>query len=289
MTLYVDYLTFIVLFVIQAMRTSGLTLFIFLLLSVPNSGYAQYWFGVKAGSHTSFNDYLAQEYKDTFNTSNNFNWQAGAMFSYTASKTYSVHAEVYYKKIRRELENTIFTVPAKTFANYHMLSAPFMLRVNFQFGNSPFSMYVNGGVELNYWLAGSGGLSLDEFQEFFSEDELAANDGFPVVYNVVFSEGARNDSNDRWIQDYNRLQYAITGGIGASFELANGSTIVVDGRYVHMHSNFGFNGSPDFTWVNYYENFEYRPHQLAITVGYQLEYNAQLARKGKSTNKESNR
>ena len=162
-----------------------------------------------------------------------------------------------------------------------------MLRVNIHFGNAPFYMYMNGGVELNYWVGGNGGIRLDEFEEFFSEEELS--DEYPVTYRFVFSENARNSDTDRWLEDPNRLQYAITGGFGAVYELANGSRFVLDARYSRMHSNFGFNTSSDFYWENYYENFEYRPHLIALTLGYQIEYNADLARKGKSTLRESNR
>jgi hypothetical protein len=260
---------------------------LFILIWLPNQLSAQYWFGVKAGGQMALHDYLSETYRDTFDIPSDINFQSGIMFSYTANRTYSVQAELFYKKIEKDLKNNNVTVPANTFAKYHFLSAPFMLRVNIHFGNSPFYMYTNGGMELNYWLRGSGGLRLDEFEEFFSEEELQAE--YPVTYNVVFYERGRKNENDRWIQDSNRLQYAITGGFGFVFEFANGSRAVADIRYSHAHSNFGFNTSPDFTWENYYENFEYRPHQLAITLGYQIEYNADLARKGKSTLRESNR
>lgn len=269
------------------MKKYSLIIVLGISLLAPLGSYAQYWFGVKVGSQVAHHDYLSKTYRDTFDIKNDVNIQSGIMFSYTATKRYSVHTELYYKRIRKDLKNNDFTLPAKAYSNYHYLSAPFMLRVNIHFGNSPFYMYVNGGAELNYWLGGNGGLRLDEFEEFFSEDKLIRE--YPVTYKFVFYEKARKTEDDRWIQDYNRLQYSITGGLGFVFELANGSRIVLDTRYTHAHSNFGFNTSPDFTWVNYYENFEYRPHHLALTLGYQIEYNAQLARKGKSTIRESNR
>ena len=248
---------------------------------------AQYWFGVKVGGQMALHDYLDNHYRDTFDIAPNLNYQAGAIFSYTASRTYSVHGELYYKRLGRQLENNEFNIQAKSFQISHYLTAPFMFRVNIHFGNFPLALYVNGGIELNYWLGGNGGLRLDEFEEFFSEEEL--QDEYPVRYKIVFSERARKSESDRWLVDGNRLQYAITGGFGTTFTLPNGSRIVADARYTRAHSNMGFNGSPDFQWAAYYENFEYRPHQIALTLGYQMEYNAQLARKGKSTNKESNR
>ncbi|MFT4738591.1 MAG: hypothetical protein ACJAZM_001819 [Cyclobacteriaceae bacterium] len=259
---------------------------VFLVFTSMSLAFGQYWFGVKAGSQLTLHDFQSDTYEDTFEVANDFDILAGILFTYTANRRYSVHTEVYYKRIEKELKNTLFTTPAKTYIKNHYLSAPFMLRVNFSFGNSPFQMYVNGGTELNYWLGANGGLSLEEFDEFFSEEELLQE--FPVTYQVVFREGARNADNQRLITEGNRLQYGVTAGFGASFDFANGSRILLDARYVHAHSNLGFNGSPDFEWVGYYENFEVRPHQFALTIGYQIEYNASLARKGKSTLRESN-
>ena len=258
-----------------------------IILSGTSALRAQYWFGVKAGGQMSIHDYLSNTYRDTFDIKNDLNFQNGIMFSYTANKTYSVHTELYYKKIRKDLKNNAFNTKAESFQINHYLTAPFMFRINFPFGNSPVAMYVNGGIELNYWLTGRGGLKLDEFDEFFSEEELLRE--YPVTYRIVFSEKAKKDTEDRYLVSPNRLQYAVTAGFGTTVTLPNGSRIVADARYTRAHSNMGFNDSQDFRWVAYYENYEYRPHQIAISVGYQIEYNAQLARKGKSTNKESNR
>ena len=122
---------------------------------------------------------------------------------------------------------------------------------------------------------------LEEFNEFFSEEELEKGLVYKIVYNQRKSGGANSDKLA--FTRANRFQYALQLGAGLNFNIINGSRIFMDMRFTFGHSNMGFNGSPDFKWDDYKENFEYRHHIYSLSVGYILEYNAQLARKGKST------
>ena len=232
--------------------------------------------------------YQLEEYKsDSFNIQPDFRYQFGAVLTYTASERFSVHTELNFERIGKTLKNDDGKLPvvfSKT--RFSFLSVPLILRVNF--GNSPVQYYVNGGPKISFWMTGSGKLrDLDEFQEFFGPD-------YELNYDIVFrqSQESRNDDGTQGnlaITDANRIQYALTLGGGANFSLANGARIMVDLRYSFGHSNMGFNGNPSFQFIGYEENFEYTHDMLSVSVGYLFEYNAQLQRKGRSTNKLSNK
>ncbi len=249
------------------------------------SGFSQYWFGPTVGFHLADHNYLSSTYDtDSFKISPNLNFHAGASITYTANNTYSVYGEILYERIGKRVRNVPnISFPADSKSQYHFLSFPVMLRVNFGFGNAPFRAYVGGGTKISFWLAGNGEIDLDQFQEFLNDDER------PVEYKIVFKQSNATETDFANVRA-NRVQYSLQLGTGLNFDLVNNSRLFLDFRFTFGHSNMGFNGSPDFSWQpEYYENFEYRHHLYALSIGYILEYNAQLARKGKSTNQESNK
>ena len=153
--------------------------------------------------------------------------------------------------------------------------------MRFNFGRAPYLFYINGGTKLSYWLYQNGTLE----NEFLQEGEP------PILnYTLAFKDDGNNtDFSVLALERPNRLQYALQLGAGAYFDLAVDSRIMLDIRYSFGHSNMGFNGSPDFDFETYIEDFEYRHNALSVSVGYMFEYNAQFKRKGKSTNKLSNK
>ncbi|MEL7006534.1 MAG: porin family protein [Bacteroidota bacterium] len=240
---------------------------------------AQYWFGPKVGFHRTDYVYQAENFKsDSFNVKPNYNFQVGAVLTYQASDKYSVHTEINFERYRRELENFENDPQAISELNSGFLSVPFLLRLNF--GRAPYLFYVNGGTKLSYWLYGNGVLE----NEFLQEAEDPSLD-----YTLAFRNDDNSDFSRLNLERPNRLQYALVAGGGVYFDLANESRIMLDVRYSFGHSNMGFNGSQDFDFDTYEENFEYRHFALSVSVGYMFEYNAQFQRKGKSTNKLSNK
>lgn len=260
------------------------SILLFILFFTAFAAQAQYWFGPTVGFHLADHSYLSSTYDtDSFKISPNLNFHAGASFTYTANNTYSVYGELLYERIGKRVKNiTGVTLPADSKSQYHFISTPIMLRVNFRFGGSPVSAYVGGGTKLSYWLGGNGEIELQQFEEEFGEDESV------LEYRMVYKQRKSSNKKLAFI-DANRLQYSLQLGGGLNFDIVNESRIFLDFRFTFGHSNMGFNGSPNFEWDDYYENFEYRHHLYALSVGYILQYNAQLARKGKSTIKESNR
>lgn len=256
------------------------------------SCFSQYWFGPKIG--INYIDHVFQEStyeSDSFNVPRNFNFQAGLAMSYTASEMYSVYGELLYERIGKEVTDKLTGGEiTKTEMTNHFISAPVMLRVTL--GRLPFHYYVNGGPRLSYWIAGSGKQDLEEFEEFLTDE-----DGNPIIvnYKVVFNSSNFSEEEDRstaFVSKPNRLQFGLTVGGGIFFDVQGENRLQLDFRYTWVHSNMGTNnGEQDLNFVNdnYRENFEYYHNIATIGVAYLFGYDSNLRRKGKSTNKKSNK
>ena len=71
-----------------------------------------------------------------------------------------------------------------------------------------------------------------------------------------------------FVEQANRLQFGLTAGAGAFFDLSSGARLMVDFRYTFGHSNLGFDtfaDSFDFPEDDYVESFEY-------TMNYNLSF-----------------
>ncbi len=259
-----------------------------ILLVLSHISVGQYWFGPTVGFHLADHSYQATDYHDFYTVKPDLNFHAGGQFMYVAGTPFdlhffSVYGEILYERIGKTVRNVpdISSI-ARSTSRYHFLSVPMNLRVNFAIPRTLVKAYAGGGIKLSYWLGGRGEVSLEEFEEFF---EI----GYELDYKMRFRQSrAEGDDTKLAMVDANRLQYALQAGGGFTVDVREHSRVVVDFRYTYGHSNMGFNGSPDFQWAEYSENFEYRHHIYAISLGYIFEYDAKLARKGKSTSKLSN-
>ena len=247
-------------------------------LLIGTAVQAQYWIGPKVGFHRVDHVYQDPEYKaDTFKIIPNYNFQAGAVLTYTATEMFGFHSEIVYERIGRRVTNRDET-PAYSKSVNNFISIPLQLRVSFF--KRPFHMYLNGGPKISYWMGGSGRIDLDEFLD----DSVD-----PIDYNIKFGSIDEGAENQLAITEANRIQYALTAGGGIYIDLAIGGRLELDFRYSFGHSNMGKNSNPDFTFYEYYENFRHRNNMLSVSVAYMLEYDAQLKRRGQSTNKLSNK
>ena len=276
------------------MRSILTVLFIFIAQAI----LAQYWIGPKVGYHYTIHDYQETGYRKKAKTSNDHNFEAGLVVTYTASDRYSVHGELYYEQIGKRTRNKEgnFFVDHKT--NYRYLSFPILLRVSM--GHQPVHWYLNAGPKLSYWLGGSGKITNDEIIEF--EEEVLGSDGY-YDYKVVFSraDAEGTDNGFYYVPDANRLQYSLTVGGGFYLDLANGARLMVDGRFNWGHSNMGFNDDNEVSdgrtiyfgnegnipESGYLENYEYTHNTISFSLAYMFEYNTSLKRKGSSTSSES--
>ena len=258
------------------MKFYNFLLFIIFCFSV-NLVHAQYWIGLKGGPSFITHEYQYEDYEDSFNIEDNYNFHLGAILTYVASQRFAVTTELNYERRSRTLSNIPNIIDsASSILNSHYLTAPILLQINF--GGSPLAFYVNAGIKLNYWLGGNGTLYTSEIGKYF---------GGPMDYTLVFNE-SNPQTGQRSIDNANRMQYGLSAGTGFYLDVIGGGRVLVDFRYNLSHSNLGFNhGSKDFAFSgeSYYENFEYRNHSITVSVGYLLYYNSQLKRKGSSTAK----
>jgi len=263
------------------------------LSSCVSSLFAQYWFGPKVGF--SYIDHIFQESayeNDSLNIPKNWNFQAGAAVSYSATDRYAVYGELLYERIGKKIKD-----PATGGKNIsaemtnHFLSAPIMLRITL--GRIPFHYYINGGPRISFWLGGKGKVLLEEFDEFPPVGIDENGDALPAEYNVSFKESKALETDNlsfAYIDNPNRLQFGLTVGGGLFFDIQGGSRLQVDLRYTWVHSNMGTNSSRDsLIFDDYRENFEYYHGIATLGVAYMFDYNSRLRRKGKSTAEESDK
>ncbi|MEM9340705.1 MAG: outer membrane beta-barrel protein [Bacteroidota bacterium] len=250
------------------------------------SGFSQYWFGPKVGLNYINHVYQENTYEsDSFNVPKNFNFHAGMAFSYTASDMYAVYGELFYERIGKKVRDKQTDGQlVRTEMTNHFISAPVMLRITL--GRLPVRYYLNAGPRLSYWVAGSGKRDLDEFEEFLEVDE--------VDYKITFNSSKANEADlgRALVSQPNRLQFGLTAGVGMILELIGEKRLQLDFRYTWVHSNMGTNNGEDdvnFNNVTHQENFEYFHNIATVGVAYLFGYNSKLRRKGKSTNKKSNK
>lgn len=263
--------------------------FVAFLLLIATSAFSQYWFGPKAG--IIYNDHIFQEraYKDTFDISNNLNFQGGFAFAYTATDTYSAYGEIVYERVGFSLRDkqTNGNLQKVDMTN-HFISVPVMFRVTL--GKGYLKYYANGGPRLSFWLGGEGEHDLDESDEpaVFGRDE--DGNALPYPFKVTFNSSKRDEDQRDFVDQPNRLQFGLALGGGVLYDLPNGSRIMIDFRLTWSHSNMAQNSEDDeLQFSDYRLNWEYSRNYAGISIGYLIGYNADLKRKGGSTSAESNK
>jgi hypothetical protein len=237
-------------------------LFLFFLVAFVQAGNAQYWFGPKVGIN-----YTNAVYQDPaiegelYDVANDFDFHFGLALNYTATDLYSVYTELIYEKTDRHLVNKPSNLASVTSnITNKFITIPVMLRVSL--GRLPFHYYVNGGPKISYWLASKGDIYLPSFEESVILDPVtgAAIEPGPVNYKVTFNSSKANGEDVYYMRDPNRLQFGLTGGAGAFFDLRTGARLMIDFRYTFGHSNLGFDTEADsFDYPDdfYVDSFEY--------------------------------
>lgn len=269
-------------------------LFFILLLFLTNLGFAQYWFGPKIG--LNYVDPLYQDNaieRDLYDVDNDFDFQIGAALNYTATDLYSVYTEIVFERMNRDLKNkslSAITVDSKAVNTF--ITVPVMLRISL--GQVPFHYYVNGGPKISYWVSSKGSLFLSSFEERVILDPVTGDAIPPGAqdFRVTFNSGKANGDDVLLLDAPNRLQFGLAAGAGAFFDLASGARLMVDFRYTFGHSNLGFDRAGSsfvFPDDEYIESFEYTLNTVSVSVGYLFGYNAEFKRKGRSTDKESDK
>lgn len=257
---------------------------IFFLLVAGFSVYstqAQYWWGPKFGGNRSEFVYQSSTYLDSFSVKPSYNIEAGIVGIYQASNMYSVQSELLFEQVKKELRNKDFNeIEAFSRSTNNFLSIPITFRISL--GKEPVHYYLSGGPKLRYWLGGNGMIDVPDGDEFVEPPKEYKR----LVFNQERSQTAENVYA---VPGANRLQFALVAGGGFYLDLVTGGRLQFDVRYTFGHSNMGFDGNPDFTFIDYAESYRYRNNTLSISLAYLFEFDVELQSKGMSTIKESNR
>lgn len=267
---------------------------VIVLFAIMGSVNAQYWFGPKVGINYVNPVYQDASVEGTFyDVDNDLDIQAGLALNYTATDLYSVYTEIIYERTNRNLVNKpSHNIKTESNSVNKFITIPVMLRISL--GKLPFHYYVNGGPKISYWLASKGSFFLESFEEAVILDPITGEnlEPGPLEYKVTFNKDKDNGEDIIFMKQPNRLQFGLTAGAGAFFDLATGARLMVDFRYTFGHSNLGFDTPGDgFSYPDdsYVESFEYTLNTASVSIGYLFGYNSEFKRKGRSTDKESNK
>lgn len=253
------------------------------LLLFSQLSYGQYWFGLRAGGHrTSFN-YQNEEtilpiggreliQNETYSpVAADYNYEFGAMVTYTATDRYAVHGELAFERINKTVRSQDGAYFIDNSFKYSYLSLPLFLRV--MAGSEPVHYYVNLGPKISYLLSAKGTIFIDDFNE--------VSQG-PRDVKIVYDQSDGGDISTVVLERPNRLQYSLNIGGGMMLDLRTGGRMMIDLRYSWGHSHLGSNTESGL--LAFGENAEYTNQVLSFSIGYMIPYNPSELLKGSSTN-----
>lgn len=264
-------------------ETKEAVLIVVCLLFFSNLSEAQYWFGPKVGGNYSSFIYQSAEFEtDSFSISPTYNFELGGVFIYQATDMFSVQGEIFYERLRRDLENRNGISPdVVSNMTYHFISVPINFRVSF--GNEPIHYYLSGGIKMKFWTGGNG---------FIQAGEPEFGDEGSDIKKIVFRQSKSDVLNGVYaVPDANIMQFGLSVGGGVYLDLRTNGRLLFDARYTFGHSNMGFNNNQDFVIgvTGYSENFAHRANTISLSLAYLFQYDVKLQSKGMSTSKESNK
>ena len=140
----------------------------------------------------------------------------------------------------------------------HMIDLPVLARLGG--GARHFRYYLTMGPEMNFWLAGSGKVGLDD-----------QNQGITNIYTYTL-----NFSDPVFTSDVmnmfpaERVQISFVIGSGIQFEIVENRFLSVDVRYNMGNSFFGLNPGGAIPFMGISENFEARLNTIAISAIYSM-------------------
>lgn len=257
---------------------------------------AQFWIGPKVGGTLSSQVYQDKSFKNFYDTKAELDWHLGASLDYESESRFTVHSEITYERISRDLrtkpEDSANVYQSQSV--FHFLSVPMTVRIVFAGHRKAVKFYGQAGPRLRYWIAGNGKVTSNNYRE-------AGFDGY--YYKVAFTTPDQRNENFTWpenpngprlargkqyIVDANRLQYSLDWGAGMIVDLANGQRLNVDLRFSWGHSNMGFNRTGDDIGEDlglFDDDQEYRNNLLTLSVAYLFAFDPLMINKGKSTQK----
>lgn len=227
----------------------------FLLFILNNDGFAQTFFGFKAGANASKAYFESDVYKKFYNTQITPGFTAGAVFLIENKEKFGLYAEFLYSR-KGKVVNSHANDYEKNSATYQYMDFPVMFRMKFQ--KPKFAWYAQLGPQASYWLSGKG--AFDVYQP--DRDIVVTYD-----YTINFNE-PKGTSDFMNVEDANRLQLGLGLGGGMIWDMKNANYLVFDMRLTFGHTYMGGYESGNIPNISLVDNFEYTNRVLSVSAVY---------------------
>lgn len=246
----------------------------FIIFSLNQSSGQKFTFGLLGGAHgykVSFED---KDDRDEFDSKLKFGYRLGAYIAFPLENKFSWSTELYYSKKGRKLEQ----LPEGFIndANYTFIETSVLLRKAYTLKLIPGlegNWFFNVGPNINYWLNGTGTID-------------AAVD---LDYTVKFEEGA-GDLENNYIVDGKRWLFGLEIGAGVEAPVAKNQNVQIELRFTLGQTFLGTkDGSIPVNDFQVDDNLRSYYRVLSLILRYGIDLDIMSSRKGKSTNKRSNR
>jgi hypothetical protein len=271
--------------------------------------HGQLYLGPTLGSRLSTLTYFDDRAKDEYKALPAFGFDVGFMMSRRIKDRFCLNAELIYSQKGKIVKGKTdpFTYnqngqtkignPDPLYYNKqrnHFIELPiyYMLEFKRTVGKhagmagqqKAYKWFIGGGPTISYWLGGKGNL-----QSSWLKEDLIDN----LKYKVVFNKDSLKQSEDAHVMNVtgpNRVQFAInlTGGI--ALEPVGFQKIVI-AAHLELGQSFmakknpgvfpGSNADQDVLRAKY--------HSLRLSVSYLFDTKVEDKKRGKSTNKASNK
>lgn len=249
-----------------------------------HSTFAQLLIGPTAGGNISWVSYEDNAYKDAYETGHVYGFHAGANISFRVHKQFFLHTSLLYSQKGKTLEGRV-DKQMKDRVRHSYLELPLLYTVEFKSiigRDKVYKWYLGAGPNVSYWLGGKGTIQNSELQEV-NIDKLA----YKVVFGKPESEVRQNELN---VAEANRVQLGLNFSAGVVFEPLPSHILMLMLRYELGHSFLSKEGYGTFSRIaEYRDNLLVRNQGVRISLSYLLDTNIDQRKRGKSTNKNSNK
>ncbi len=236
------------------LRVRVFSAFLFFTL-MNNTGYAQIFFGFKAGVNATDTKFESEVYKKFYDTNYKLGFTAGAVFLIENKEKYGLYAEFLYSRKGKSVDSHANDYISNV-ASYNYLDFPILFRMKFK--QPKFNWFLQMGPEISYWLGGHG-----EFKVYEPDRDVITT----YEYEINFGE-QQNTADYMNVQDANRVQIGLALGGGMIWNLQNGNYISLDLRYTFGHTYLGGFESGTIPNIGLVDNFEHTNNVASISAVY---------------------
>ncbi len=227
----------------------------FFLASIISGGYAQTYFGFKAGANATKPSFSDEDYKKFYDTKIKPGYTAGAVFLIQTKEKFGLYTELLYAVKGKSVESRANDYATHK-ANYQYIDFPVMFRMKFE--QPQFNWFIQFGPEASYWLGGSGVMEVYERdRDIFIEHAYKINFGEPETTSEYLN-----------VAEANRIQLGLTAGGGLVWDLNKANYIMFDIRFSYGQSFLGGFESGSIPNVGLVDNFEHTNNVLTVSAVY---------------------